>query len=397
LPSGDPSSTHPFPTSRSGAAVLSSADALIGTSRSASSDILVFGGQDANGSYLSELWILRTYNGSLASSSDHWSGFGNGQPQSGPNASGAGVNVTFLTTCASPIAQPGSPTSSSSPTSTGNPSSKSSQSYPYNTGFAHKLLSPLSVAVLLPAILLYRMSSSSSGSSVQRNRRIGLVYMSALAAIAAYGLGIGGLAASFTSVNLTSSSSVVKRSSTSYYLKTAHGKAGLAFFIAFYGIIPFLFLSSVLFRSRRHPSMSIKEEHTDASVENEEREKLGQTPAPSETPFGHFRSWSGFSLWPKSQNRDARRSTDSVRESLGSSSGPSQSFEVTNRPNRSRNTNGDGKANHRSNRMPRSVGEMSWLEQRRDLNAVVSSHRPPITFSTIDWARLLFRETLIMR
>jgi len=92
---------------------------------------------------------------------------------------------------------------------------------------------------------------------------------------------------------------------------------------------------------------------------------LGQSPAPSDAPHGHARNQSGFSLlWPGSRTRDPRSSSESVRESLGSSTGPSRSFEVTNRPTRTRNLSGDYRQ-----RIPRSFGEMSWLDQRRHMNS----------------------------
>lgn len=383
IPSGDPDSTSPYPSPRNGAVALSWSQALIGTSRSSSADTIVFGGQDSDGNYLSEMWILRAYNGIVTESDGYWDGYGNGKLSSGANADGSGVVVTFLTECAQAIAAPGSSaspsgTSSTSPNPTQTPGS-SLNTRPYDTRFTHKLLAPLSIALLLPAVLLYRFSSPSIISSAP-SRGSGLVYVAAIVAVTAYGLGLGGLATSFTSITSTPPSSISKRSITSSYLKTAHGKAGLALFIVFYGLIPIITLSLVL--ARRWNGRSAVGEGI-VSSDEEEKDKRGTSPAPSgllsqSVPETPGRSHSRTALWSGFRPRDERKSTDeSVQESLGST--PASPFEVTNRPKRvpRASTNyfdahADNTGSYRSNATPRSLGDISWLERRRSLNAVVS-------------------------
>ncbi|KIP07035.1 hypothetical protein PHLGIDRAFT_71712, partial [Phlebiopsis gigantea 11061_1 CR5-6] len=160
LPSPDPSSNgEGVPSPREGAAVFSMTQPISGSI--AATDTVVYGGRDANGTYLNELWVLRAYNGSVTSSGQHWSGFGNGKLEGGPNASGQGVNITYLTSCATQVAQgsgttSGSGSSSSSPTSTGSPSATSGPTPSatfnrFDTSTIHKSLAPVSVALILPA------------------------------------------------------------------------------------------------------------------------------------------------------------------------------------------------------------------------------------------------------
>ncbi|KAG6900977.1 hypothetical protein C0993_004415 [Termitomyces sp. T159_Od127] len=89
LPSGDPGSSGQvtFPSPRKGSAAFSYPQALVGSSRTISSDTLIFGGQDSSGNFLSEIWLLRAYNGLLSQSQNS---FGDGHLQTGINANGAG-------------------------------------------------------------------------------------------------------------------------------------------------------------------------------------------------------------------------------------------------------------------------------------------------------------------
>lgn len=335
------------------------------------------------------MWLLRAYNGVVSNSNGRWEGYGNGQLTSGANADGSGVAVTFLTECAKPIpvAEPGvssaspSSTSSTSPTPTQS-SGSSSITQTYDTQFTHKLLAPLSVALLLPAVLLYRVSSTSVTTTVTAHGS-GLMYASAVTAVVGYGLGVGGLATSFTSIT-SASPSITKRSMSPIYLKTAHGKAGIALFAVMYGLIPVVALSLFLARFYKYRSTHVKGECVDTANE-EEKEKRGRSPAPS-APISHsapdtpVRSHSRTALWPGFWTRDDTKSTDeSVPDSIGSSPVPG-AFEVTNRPKRVRRASnntfdvyGDNTGSYRSNTSPRNLGDISWLERRRSLNAVVGS------------------------
>lgn len=96
LPSCDPSSTPPCPVPREGAAVVSSANTMAGSSAaSAASDIIIFGGKDKDGNVLSDAWILRATTAQITyTNQTNWSAqYGNGVLQSGAEANGRGVTV----------------------------------------------------------------------------------------------------------------------------------------------------------------------------------------------------------------------------------------------------------------------------------------------------------------
>ncbi|KAG8778417.1 hypothetical protein FRC15_010823, partial [Serendipita sp. 397] len=61
LPSCDPLSDPPCPVPREGAAVVSSSTSMVGSlgGGGVASDMIVFGGKDANGNVLNDVWILR--------------------------------------------------------------------------------------------------------------------------------------------------------------------------------------------------------------------------------------------------------------------------------------------------------------------------------------------------
>ncbi|THH32730.1 hypothetical protein EUX98_g1480 [Antrodiella citrinella] len=204
LPAGDPgtSGKPTFPSPRAGATALSWPQALVGSNRAQSSDVIVFGGEDESGNYLADVWVLRAYNPSANS---------NGALQGGVNASGAGVSIQKLSTCATAVAQPtasgssSSASSGSSSTSAPGPSDTNSPKPPSNaaqslfdTSVTHKALAPVSIALLLPAILAFRLSSPSALSPVTPDHRMALFYLSVLTSLVAFGVGVGGLASAFT-------------------------------------------------------------------------------------------------------------------------------------------------------------------------------------------------------
>lgn len=265
LPSGDPNSSPNYPTPRQGAAALSFDSGLVGSSRSSYSDAIVFGGQDESGNYLDDVWILRAYSGSVSSSGQHWSGFGNGDLQSGTSANGQGVTVTFNSTCASRLASPSSgsssSTSSSSTTSTASssptaqPSSNPSTSpvsdvtyFPYDTAISHKIIGPVSLVLALPAIILYRLSLvPSSGIPIMGAGSFSLRVIAFTMGAAAYGIGVAGFVLAFTSIVVVPPpSSLTRRAASDTLLKTAHGIAGLVLFLLAYGVLPILFIFSLL-------------------------------------------------------------------------------------------------------------------------------------------------------
>ena len=366
----------------------------------------MFGGKAADGTYLSDMWILRAYNDVIQQSGAHWSGFGNGKLTTGTNASGAGVTVQYMTKCATAIAAPpsgpGSSTSGTpgSPTTTGgggggSPNPTDTQGHTnnpvtnlYDTSTTHKALAAVSVALVLPAIVLYRLSLppvSPIGSN--QDHKIGYFYLGGVTAVAAFALGIVGLATAFTSLKYTASAlALAKRASDSPpNLPTAHSRAGLALFVVLYGIVPALILFVVFFN--RHDEASSRGGRV-RKTSNEVAEKQGlyhnrgaspvSQPAtepsdPTATPASpRVRSWGSISLGRFSLGH-GRHSSESAVERASSPS--ARSFEVTNRPARARHTSANSLAaisDPRPTHMPRNLSSMSWFERRRSVGAVVS-------------------------
>lgn len=332
----------------------------------------VFGGRDASGKYLSEVWVLRTYSGTVTSG---------GQLQTGPEANGSGVNNTVITQCATSLV----PLSPSSPSSSGNsnPTAPATSSPPissvqtFQTSFLHKLLAPLSVALCLPAVLAYRISLPPSAPNTSLS--IGLTYLSWFLALVAYALGVAGIATSFTSISMnTSSSTLARRSSSDIILKTAHGKAGLALFVAFYGLVPAATLI-VRFCERHHKSAK---DETTTEESRSSAEKLGSmappspsapqsmhSPSRSGSPRPRAHSWGPSSLFKLSH--EGRLSSDSE----SNLSTPQRTFEVLNRPPRrqpERLAIPTSAMDSLQRVASRGLSEVDWLQRRRSLNAVVS-------------------------
>lgn len=393
LPSGDPgqSGKATFPSPREGASVLSFQNTMVGSTRTIASDTLVFGGRDASGAYLSELWLLRAYNGVITTSGQKWSGFGNGELQSGVNANGAGVVIRYMTECASAISAGNSPTpSSSQPTSSAAPTSTSSSSQTsgelFDVSVIHKALAPLSVALIFPAVIFLRLASPSNPShGTDRNRF--LTILSALVAIVAYALGVAGLVSSFTSItHSATNTSVQRRSSPNTTLKTGHGKAGLALFAALYGILPVFYLlrETRSFLSQRHRKGGIEQAggtrsrttshgttEKPFSISADDPDATQHINGHSAPPTERRRvsSFGGHGFWSGSRTQELRDSSDT--ESSTSVPAPTRGFEVTNRPQRVSRPSTFG-AVSQSSRPPTALRDIDWLERRRSLNAVVN-------------------------
>ena len=352
----------------------------------------MFGGQDANGKYLSEVWLLRAYNGVITRSNDQsWGEFGNGQLQSGSNASGAGVTNVYMDTCATQISPDAPPPSSTTPhgptptpTSSGGPNTATAQ--PYNVSIMHKILAPLSIALVLPVVLVYRLSSPSLGSSLGPSPNPSSVLTLLIPGFFIFGLGIAGLVTSFTSIS--HDRSLVKRAEPSLYLQTGHGVAGVALAAAFYVAVPAVFLFSLFTRHRRDERNLLSQG---------EPEKIAvRSPAPStlildgtldhQASPNHSRSQSSTGLlqfWKRSIDRS--RSSDADGDEFGVRDPPSppqsRGFEVVNRAKNAQRTsshsmNGttDHGPGHRGARTPMRLGEISWLNRRRMVNSVVCTH-----------------------
>ncbi|KAG2367392.1 hypothetical protein BDR07DRAFT_1351366 [Suillus spraguei] len=377
LPAGDPGqdNVQTYPTPREGAVALSYSQALVGSDKDVASDTIVFGGQDESGEYLTEVWILRAYNGSISSSGGNW-GAPSGSLQTGINANGANVTIQYLTQCAVPLMSSGSTTSSGSPATT----TSSSQSYQsYNVSFVHKLLAPLSLAMLLPSLLLLRLALPPAQTHRLTDRNLALFYLSAIIALAAYGAGVGGFVSSFTS--MSSTSTTMKRSTSRTVLPTGHGIAGFALFITLYVMMPFLYLFHLCCSPSQLPKEANPEAITSRANSTDTAEKLAaytttqhsHYPPSQHSPRTRLHSWGGSSFLLGRRSREGRTSTDS--ESMHSS-GPQRAFEVVNRPARTRRSSTNGLAYpnidvyQRVPVAPRSLGDVDWLDRRRSLNAV---------------------------
>ncbi|KAF9247034.1 hypothetical protein BU15DRAFT_69879 [Melanogaster broomeanus] len=381
LPAGDPGTTGipTYPSPREGAVAYSFNQALVGNNRTIGADIIVFGGQDEYGKYLNDVWILRAYNGIVTSSDSTWGG-PTGQLTTGLNADGSGVTLQYLTQCATQLQAPSTTSIGAGPTGTTTSNTQSFEAY--NVSFVHKLSAPLSVALLLPAILLARLALPSAKVTHPTNLNIALVYLSSLIAVAAYGLGLAGLVTSFTSV--TTTMTMVKRATTRSILQTGHGVAGLVLFVGLYAVVPFLYLVSICRSRKRRPQKEVvdhTEPETDSSRANWTEKLASSTaaqpvqypPTPPASPRARLHSWGGSSFWLSSRSREGRVSSDS--ESI-QSGGPQRAFEVVNRPARTRRASTNGlvypnlEIYQRVPVAPRSLGDVDWLDRRRSLNAV---------------------------
>ncbi|KAJ7180070.1 hypothetical protein C8R43DRAFT_1181384 [Mycena crocata] len=382
LPSGDPGTTgtpsSSFPTPREGAVALMYPLSLVGESRTTSSDIIVFGGKDSSGNYLSEVWILRAYNAVVSPSAPKWPGFGNGKLQSGVNANGAGVENTFISSCAASIVPSNPPTSSpsnstSTPGDASTPGDESNNNTasasPLTTSLLHKLFAPLSVALLLPSFLLFRLTSLSFNSSENRALPHAWYLVSVLLGLAGYGLGIGGIATSFTTISSTTDTTRPPP------LSTAHGRAGIALFACLYGLTPLILVLSA--RHTNHtPVVEIQDSRKRADSDVTEKDNLPGThsPSPPTSTRRRTHSW-GPSSWRKT--REDSLSIDSGSAEMGDShSAPTtqRGFEVLNRPTRIRRASGSRLgvpltriSQHSGSH---SLADLDWLNRRRSLTAV---------------------------
>ena len=335
------------------------------------------------GSFLSDVWLLRSYAGATNPSSPAWSGFGNGRLQSGVNADGSGVRVKYLTDCASFIPPPSRPATSPDPGSTPFPpgSSPLIQARPYNTSSSHKILAAASLATLLPVILFLRWFSTSFEGGWLPKRRVLLLVMAI--GCAAYGLGIVGFVLGFTSISSTSLAS--KR-----HLKTAHGTVGLVFFICTYVLVPLLYLVIFIVPQRtrddsgiQSPSqtndigrpdsiITLEKVDTAMSAGRSVTPSIHNTSLPS-SPRNRTLSWDASNMF--------RPNTPEGVSTESSPVGTSRGFEVLNRPGRTRKLSApcpqsvpSDETIRRQHATTRSLGDIDWLLRRRSLNTVVGGH-----------------------
>ncbi|KAG8966018.1 hypothetical protein FRC03_012661 [Tulasnella sp. 419] len=294
IPSGDPDSTPTHPSAKEGVAIYSHPTSLTG--QSGWSETIIFGGKDIETGELSnELWLLRAYDATIQSSDDEWFGYGNGQLQGGLSATGTGVKVSFLSQCADPIA--GTTTSTSAapgPTSSGPPTlSITPHVSVFDTSPIHRIISPVSIAIFLFSVLLFR---SSSGPSATLN--ILPMAIASLLGVVAYVVGIVGFGvavsrnadgSSASSSNLRTRAVANNNSSSTKFLGTSHSRASLALFIILYGLLPILGLATWLVgRHRRRPQRvmsvkSVKGKQSRPALSKEGRKSSDETKAASTT------------------------------------------------------------------------------------------------------------------
>ena len=316
---------------------------------------------------MSELWLLRAYTGSVTSTNPTWSGFGNGQLQTGVDADGSGVRVTYLTECASLLSS--SSAASSYPGSTsGTPLTSSNR---YNTSLLHKILTPLSLVILLPILLFFRWVKTVMEAELTPERHVFMV-IPVILGFCVYGMGVAGFVLSFTTISTTSSTP------RNLHLKTAHGIAGLALFLLLYGLVPFFYLASALFRF--HRSVSDQSHSSENSIKtNEKSDALPlqdslspsvHNTSPPSSPRPRTHSWDASNaLRPSTDEGLSNDSTPSAT--------PQRGFEVLNRPNRIRRASGTWQTldNTPGSSQPlpttRALGEIDWLLRRRAVHEVV--------------------------
>lgn len=394
LPAGDPAGGQvSYPSPRQGAVAVGYPRALVGpeSSRDSASDTIVFGGRDASGNYLSDIWLLRSYNGVITQSNQHWSGYKSGNLQTGITADGEGVTVTYMSSCASFIGK-ATPTSSSSsqPSATdGQPPSPTNTGivpalpvYLYDTSTTHKVLAPVSVAAALPAALIYRLSLAPISLPFQAvGGPLSLLFAGVLAS-SAFAIGVAGLATAFTSI--TYNVAIAKRSSVPT-LATTHGRAGIALFAGMYLVFAITLCLAIWrgWQSRRGRGRPLMRSRT---MSNERAEKVGLYQGRAVSPGPHelaaqtqtrAQSSDHLSPWPFfGHGNSGRRSSESGHGSADRASSPSnRSFEVMNRPARVRRASAHSLAAFSDPRStttsPHNLTDMSWIFPRRSSSRLV--------------------------
>ena len=296
----------------------------------------------------------------------------------------------YMDTCATPISsgtpQPSTTSHGSNPnpnpTSTGTPNTVVVQRYDVST--THKILAPLSVALVLPLVLVSRISSPSLKLPLEPPPSSSSPFIPFVSAFVIFGIGIAGLVTSFTSISYDPS--LVKRAESSLHLQTGHGIVGVALAAAFYVAVPVVFLLILFMRHRSDERYSLPRDGAEKSA--------ARSPAPStlmldgpldhHPSLGHSRSQSSTGLlqfWKRSMERS--RSSDTEADEFGvadspSPPRPSRGFEVVNRQrhtHRGSSHSMSGLVDHgpggAGTHVPTRLGDISWLNRRRMVNSMV--------------------------
>lgn len=260
-----------------------------------------------------------------------------------------------------------SSTSTPSFTTTASPGTTRS----YNVATSHKVLAPVSIALLLPAVIFLRLALPSNAPSKCNSRHSSTLYAAAILIVIAFGTGIAALALSFTSMK--SAMTMQKRTSTHATLTTGHGKVGLGLFVGLYGLVPILIALRYMLHSNDNDHQNARHPRPRASsIDTAEKLHAISTlhgaglQTPPALPRRRVHSWTG-ALWPSS-----RMPEDSDSEQSGPAS--PRPFEVTNRPQRTRrNHTASASVSHQLRPLTmHDIGDKSWMERRRSLSAVVS-------------------------
>ena len=248
----------------------------------------------------------------------------------------------------------------------------------------HKTLGAVSVALFLPAVTFYRISQPAVSAIRLTDRNLASMYLGIVVGVAAYALGIVGLATAFTSI--TTVSPIAKRALTSLHLQTAHGKAGLALFACLYGLVPLLQLLALAMRrcgSPRDREPADVRIRADSTLEKLSMNGRAASPSARSEPASQsqeepkegkrrIRSWAGIGTWA---GITGRRSNDTATVADDPTHTPSQrSFEVVNRPIRQRRMSANSLAafsDPRPSHHPRNLSDMSWLDPRRSNSGMV--------------------------
>lgn len=339
----------------------------------------IFGGRDATGRYLSDLWVLRSYRDSVSSSGAQWSGYGDGILQTGADANGSGVTVEYLDTC--PTRDDKAPPSNTDGDAKGGSEPPASSSSRLDTGLLHKLLSTLSLALLLASFLLLRNAVFTSFPIDK------IAWVSASAAglltLGAYAIGIAGLVLSFLSLKIVSQPE--HSAEKAQHLSTPHSQAALSFFLCLYVLSPALLLVSfVISRTRATtPDEASGTTELRRTLSNGTNEKLGNMTPQTPSINGLYSAPAS----PRPRTHSAthpRRSLEAMStdgEESTMSGPPRRAFEVLNRPAgrvvRSPGPEPWSSSLHPPQGLPssRSLGDIDWLLRRRSLNTVVSDLR----------------------
>lgn len=295
-----------------------------------------------------------------------------------------------MPSCATQIAQPSSTLSSSgsssgtTTSSTTHPSHTSGQSNASsspNVPTSHLILEPLGLSGLLLAVVAARFYTPGE-SAMEKGRAILMTSMSL--GVGALACSIAGIATSFKKVG-----PMLRKRSTSdrFSVDNHHGLVGIVLFVCLYGSLIFGAFITLLWLRSSHTRQdeaygdSEKTEHKHSQSFSGTQSPRASSMEPSQgdrTSAIYLRgrtqsageSSRMASPFPLLQGGSGGRSESDERLSTESEPPTTRGFEVVNRPKHLRShsthlTPEGGRA------IPRTLSDLSWLDRRRSLNAIV--------------------------